>query len=434
MKFSHFCLLTTTTVVALLLSSWWCFALPIDNKFKKLNDISYDNQIIISVKEKVQFNNKDDYETTSLPEEKILFNNNDEFISNFPSINATFPSIPSFPPMNETTSHIKDFLNENSIVISFIVIGAVVSLFFPWIFVTIIRCIGFRVAIPAGSLAAKMMSIFGTGVRSIVPPLQSRGALGLDAKIIFSTFSATVVVILLLLPGILLHIEIVQDFENASSEVINSIVIAVIGIVVGFIALWIFVMITRCIGFQIGILAGSLAATMMSILGTAAWSIVPILQSIGAAGLGGFTYIIFPMFCAIVNVPFINDTISDIKEFFSNTAESIKEFFSSIFESIKDFVNEIKVIIIFIVIAVIGAVVGYIALWIFVMIIQCIGFRTVIPAGSLAAEMMSILGTTCCIVPILQSCGAIGPSSLTKIIFPTICALLFLILYKVYYS
>ncbi|CAG8560840.1 7505_t:CDS:2 [Diversispora eburnea] len=340
MKLSHFCLLTT--VFILLFSSWWCFALPIDNKFKKLNDISYDNQIIISVKERIQFNNNDDHETTSFPEEKILSNNNDEFISNFPSINATFPSIPSinitlpsFPPMNETFSHIKDFVNEHFIVISFIVIaiiGAIVGYFAPVAFVKIIKGIGFQVGILAGSPAAKMMSICGTGARSIVPKLQFRGAAGFNEK-----FNRTIMMIMKhsskkksyndfvsnftsvnltfpSIPSISVALPLINEVTSSTKEffstlkeffsnitesikdfvnehkVMSYIVITVIGAVVGCITLKIFVMIIRCKGFREGVYAGSSAATLMSICGTAAYSIIPILQSIGSAGFSGSTY------------------------------------------------------------------------------------------------------------------------------------------------
>ncbi|RHZ54789.1 hypothetical protein Glove_423g61 [Diversispora epigaea] len=186
MKFSHFCLLTI--VVSILLSPWWCFAL------------------LISVKEKIQSNNNDDHET--FPEEKILSNNNDKFISNFASINLTFPSIPSIDVTVPFINDVKEFFSNTA--------------------------------------------------------------------------------------------ESIKDFVDENKVIIIFIVVAIIGVVIGYFVLGFLLIIIQAIGFQIGVLAYSLAATMMSILGTAAWSIVPILQSIGAAGFGGLTYIIFPIFCALL--------------------------------------------------------------------------------------------------------------------------------------
>ncbi|CAG8586839.1 9135_t:CDS:1 [Diversispora eburnea] len=98
-----------------------------------------------------------------------------------------------------------------------------------------------------------------------------------------------------LINGTVFHIkEFIQGFTN-------EIVTATIGATVGCFSLGAFVMIIKGIGFQVvGILADSTAATMMSFLGTASWSIVPILQSIGAAGFSSLTIIGFPIFCGLL--------------------------------------------------------------------------------------------------------------------------------------
>ncbi|CAG8586821.1 9134_t:CDS:2 [Diversispora eburnea] len=147
------------------------------------------------LKKKIQSYNNDDHKTS--PEEKIL-SDNDEFISNFTSVNLTFSSIPSISVdlssindvisgtkefFSNITESIKDFVNEhktiNYIVIA-VIIGVLVGIFALGTFLAIIRCIGFKIGVLNGSLAASMMSILGTAAGSIVPILQSIGAAGLS--------------------------------------------------------------------------------------------------------------------------------------------------------------------------------------------------------------------------------------------------------------